>query len=109
MTLILDADDLVGVLDYPTAIDAVEGAFRDLGSGRVVMPVRLTIRVEAHEGVSAFMPAYLPGKGPARNQGRLGLREEQGEIWPPDGYQSILLPDAKSGMPMAIVDGTYVT
>ena len=45
MTLILDAEDLVGVLDYPTAIDAVEGAFRDLGSGKVVMPVRLTIRV----------------------------------------------------------------
>ncbi len=62
MTLILDANDLVGVLDYPTAIEAVDGAFRDLGSGNAFMPVRHTIRVEAHEGVSAFMPAYLPRK-----------------------------------------------
>jgi len=109
MTLILDADDLVGVLDYPTAIEAVEGAFRDLGSGKVVMPVRLTIRVEAHEGVSAFMPAYLPGKDQlgikvvsafGRNREKFGL---------PTVIGSILLLDAKSGMPMAIVDGTYVT
>ena len=86
MTLILDADDLVGVLDYPTAIDVVEGAFRDLGSGKVVMPVRLTIRVEAHEGVSTFMPAYLLGKD------ELGIKVVSAfvrnrEIWPPDGYR----------------------
>ncbi len=109
MTLILDANDLVGVLDYPTAIEAVDGAFRDLGSGNALMPVRHTIRVEAHEGVSAFMPAYLPGKDQlgikvvsafGRNREKFGL---------PTVIGSILLLDAKSGMPMAIVDGTYVT
>src|SRR5438445_4841510 len=109
MTLILDADDLVGVLDYPTAIDAVEGAFRDVGSGKVVMPVRLTIRVEADEGVSPFMPACLPEKDQlgikvvsafGRNREKFGL---------PTVIGSILLLDAKSGMSMAIVDGSYVT
>ena len=102
MTLVLDADDLVGVLDYPMAIEAVEGAFR--GSGKAVMPVRHTIRVEAHEGLSAFMPAYLPGKEElgikvvsafARNREKFGL---------PTVIGSILLLDAKSGMPMAIED-----
>jgi len=109
MTLILDAKDLVGILDYPTAIEAVEGAFRDLGSGNAVMPVRHTIRVEAHEGTSVFMPAYLTGKDQlgikvvsafARNREKFGL---------PTVIGSILLLDPKNGMPMAIVDGTYVT
>jgi len=109
MTLVLDANDLARVLDYPMAIEAVEGAFRDLGSGKAVMPVRHTIRIEAHEGLSAFMPAYLPGKEQlgikvvsafARNREKFGL---------PTVIGSILLLDAKSGMPTAIVDGTYVT
>ena len=109
MTLILDANDIVGILDYPTAIEAVEEAFRDLGSGNAVMPVRHTIRVEAHGGVSAFMPAYLPGKDQlgikvvsafAKNRENFGL---------PTVIGSILLLDSKSGLPMAIVDGTSVT
>ena len=109
MTLILDAKDLVGVLDYPTAIEAVEGAFRDLGSGNAVMPVRHTIRVEAHEGTSVFMPAYLTRKDQlgikvvsafARNREKFGL---------PTVIGSIILLDPKNGMPMAILDGAYVT
>jgi len=97
------------VLDYPAAIGAVEGAFRDLGAGSAVMPVRLTIRVEPHEGVSSFMPAYLPGKDQLGVKVVSAFHKNREGFGLPTVIGSILLLDARNGSPMAIVDGTSVT
>lgn len=109
MVLVIDEPTLGRVLSYPSAIAAVEEAFRDLGSGQAVMPVRLTIRVEPHEGTSSFMPAYLPGKDQLGVKIVSAFRKNKESFGLPTVIGSILLLDARSGSPMAIVDGTSVT
>ena len=109
MVLVIDEPTLGRVLSYPSAIGAVEEAFRDLGAGRAVMPVRLTIRVEPHEGASSFMPAYLPGKDQLGVKVVSAFRKNKESFGLPTVIGSILLLDARTGSPMAIVDGTSVT
>lgn len=87
----------------------MEEAFRDLGSGKAVMPVRLTIRVEPHEGVSNFMPAYLAGKDQLGVKIVSGFQRNKEDFGLPTVIGSILLLNARNGSPIAIVDGTSVT
>ncbi len=109
MVLVIDQPTLERVLDYPTAIAAVEGAFKDLGAGSAVMPVRLSIRVDPHEGLSSFMPAYLPGKDQLGVKVVSAFHGNRERFGLPTVIGSILLLDARNGSPMAIVDGTSVT
>lgn len=109
MVLVIDRTDLERVLDYPAAISAVEEAFRELESNKAIMPVRLTIRVEPHDGVSNFMPAYLSGKDQLGIKVVSGFQKNKERFGLPTVIGSILLLDARSGAPIAIVDGTYVT
>ena len=109
MVLVIDAVDVERVLDYPTAIGAVEDAFRDLGSGKAVMPVRLAIRVEPHDGMSSFMPAYLSGKNQLGIKIVSGFQRNKEKFGLPTVVGSILLLDARNGSLMSIIDGTSVT
>jgi alanine dehydrogenase len=109
MVLVIDESDVAKVLDYSTAIGAVEDAFREQGSGNTVMPVRLTIRVDRHEGVSAFMPAYLPGRDSLGIKVVSAFQKNKKDFGLPTVMGSIILLDSRSGAPMAVVDGTSVT
>src|SRR5262245_45653030 len=55
--LVLSADDVRSVIDMKQAIAAMREAFGQLSAGQARVPVRL--RVEGHNGVALFMPAYL--------------------------------------------------
>jgi len=62
MVLILDAQAVRAVLSMKDCIDIVEKAFAELALSNVVMPLRSTMRMARHDGVSLYMPAYVGGQ-----------------------------------------------
>lgn len=94
-------------LDMPTIIQALELAFREKGEGRVEMPPKPGI----HPGADAFihaMPAYIPALKSAGVKWVSGFPENHKRGLP---YISglLILNDAETGLPSAVMDCTRIT
>lgn len=108
--LILTRADVESLLTMPAAIDAVEEGFRRLAAGEVVMPQRVATPVAPHAGLHLSMPAFVMGEPGtltikivtvyAQNPVRYGLPMIQGVI---------LLHDARTGQPLALIDAEHLT
>ena len=59
--LILSRDDMRRALDAAELFEAMTDGFRRLAQGEWKIPLRVTIEMPAHDGVSLFMPAYCVG------------------------------------------------
>jgi len=106
--LILSGREVERCLAGAPLIEAMASAFKEVSARTAVMPVRLTIRLEQNSGLLSAMPAYLPGPQAfatklvtafANNPGR-GLPLIMGVV---------VLNDAETGQPLAILDGTVIT
>lgn len=92
----------------PEAITAVKEAFIQLSSGRAVVPPRTSLEIPEFGTTSLVMSAYLPGSK------RLGLklislcRANPGKGLP-FAQAVIIVMDAETGVPLAVMDGTYLT
>lgn len=110
MALVLTRQDVKELLTMKEAMDAVEEAFRQYALGKVVMPLRTTIRVPEHKGVNLAMPAYIGG-----DMGALGLKVVSVYGDNPQKYglatvlATVLLNDPKTGDLLAIMDGAWLT
>jgi alanine dehydrogenase len=108
--LILTRADVEALLTMTTAIDAVEEGFRRLAAGEVVLPQRVATNVAPHEGLHLSMPVFVRGEPGTltvkivtvygRNPARYGLPMIQGVI---------LLHDAQTGQPLALIDAEHLT
>lgn len=106
---ILTADDVRRAVPMSAAIDAVAAAFAQLSTGQATVPLRTAIgqpRLDAHTFV---MPAHLAGSG--------GLGLKVVSVFPhnparhglPSIHALVVLLDAETGRPAAVLDGTYLT
>ena len=107
--LILTADDLRRAAPMSAAIDAVAGAFVQLSSGQAIVPLRVPIGQPQLDAHTFFMPALLAGSNALgmkvvsvfpHNAARHGL---------PSIHALVVLLDAATGRPAAVMDGTYLT
>lgn len=107
MPLLLNRDQVSALLSMKECIDAVERAFAELAEGSAVLPLRTTL--DAGEGLSLYMPAFLPGRGALackvvtvypRNPGRHGL---------PTILGTIFLQDPHTGEVVCIMEGAGLT
>ncbi len=107
--LLLSRAEVEGLVSMREAIKAVEGAFRAKGLGKVQMPPKSYVYFKGHNGDFRVMPAYLEEMGAAgvkivnahpRNPKEHGL---------PTVMATILLLDPKTGAPLTIMDGTWIT
>jgi ornithine cyclodeaminase/alanine dehydrogenase-like protein (mu-crystallin family) len=109
MTKLLSRDDVMRVLDMGETIGILEKAFGDFAAGNAEMPQRTPILAPDHGGLALFMPAYLKGMG------ALGAKVVTVYKDNPTKYDlatvlgTIILLDQKTGAPMAIMDGGYLT
>ena len=109
MVLVLGRKDVEAVLTMKDTLVAVENAFRELGSGNVEMPHRLTVRVNKYMGLVESMPAYIGGID------ALGMKLISAYVENPSKYNlpmtvaTILLNDPTNGTLAAIMDGTWIT
>jgi len=109
MVLILTKMDLEKVLAMREVIEVVEGAFAQLAKGTVTMPLRTIIGVDKYKGFVLYMPAYLEGSD-ALAVKIVSLYEENLEKYGlPTIFATIQLNDPKTGMPLALMEGGYIT
>lgn len=105
---IISRDEVKSAITMAQAIETVEAAFAQLSRGRARVPIRTQLGVPLHDGVTLFMPAYL------EQSDQLGMKMvsvfsgniEQGL---PTINAMVTLVDAETGLPTAIIDGTYLT
>ncbi len=105
---IISRDEVKNAITMAQAIETVKVAFAQLSRGLARVPVRTQLGVPRHDGVTLFMPAYL------EESDELGMKMvsvfsgniEQGL---PTINAMVTLIDAETGLPTAIIDGTYLT
>jgi ornithine cyclodeaminase len=103
---LLRADDVRRLVPMSAAIDAVASAFTQLSSQKAQIPLRTT--VDANGGVTLFMPGYL------RDTRVLGGKvvsvfSDNAARGLPVVTAAVLLLDSATGLPRALLDGTYLT
>jgi alanine dehydrogenase len=108
-TLILTDEDVKKLLDMREVMEVVERAFKEKGLGRVQMPKKSYIFYDKYEGDLRVMPSYLEVldvsavkvvNSHPRNRIKYGL---------PTVMAVVVLVDPKSGFPMAIMSGSWLT
>ena len=106
-TLILTRDDVTRILTMDVAVPAVEAAFASHGSGEAVMPPKVYLPLEKHNGDFRAMPAFMDGAAGVKwvnmhpqNPSRHGL---------PSVIGTYILSDPETAVPLAIMDATVMT
>ncbi|MFC2169020.1 ornithine cyclodeaminase family protein [Acidobacteriota bacterium] len=105
---ILNQNDIKKSVSMIQAIHAVKKAFIQLSLGKAVVPLRTKISVKKHKGETLFMSAYLA------DSHSLGakivsvfpgnLEKRMSTI-----HALMIVVDAKTGLPEAIMDGAFLT
>jgi ornithine cyclodeaminase/alanine dehydrogenase-like protein (mu-crystallin family) len=106
--LYLSSDDVRRALPIAEAIEAMKGAFKDLALGGVTMPPRTRLSASGGAGVILVMSSSSEGIS------RLGLKfltlyERNRSVGLPLIQALVILADAETGMPLAILDGAALT
>jgi alanine dehydrogenase len=107
MTLYLTQDEVKEVLDMKSTLEAVENGFREMGNENIEMPPRVYLHFD--KGVLIAMPAYMPGLDAAGTKivtVHPGNKQAYGL---PAVIARIILNSPENGLPLAIMDGTYIT
>ena len=106
--IFLSEPDVKKYITMGEAIDAMESAFVQLANQRVVLPLRTAISIKNEQAVSLSMPVYL------EQEQQLGIKVVS--LFPNNHSQKIptingviLLLNATTGQPKALMDGTYLT
>lgn len=108
--LILNGKDVKRALPMNTAIDAMKQAYAALSDGRVEMPMRATLFIPPHEATGLFMPAFVKGdKGDGLAVKAVSLYPSNPSAGLPLIHAAVLVMDAKTGVPEALLEGGTLT
>lgn len=107
-TLILTHKDIRELLSMKDALRVVEGAFKAQGSGHTQMPAKIYIKLHQYNGDLRAMPAFIETTG-ACGIKWVSVYPENRIKGLPTVIAAIILNDAKTGFPLAIMDGTHIT
>jgi alanine dehydrogenase len=104
--LLLGRSKIEELLSIGEALKAVEHSFKLKTEGRAIMPPKLYLNLPEYQGDFRAMPAYIDGSAGVKwvsvypNNWRQNL---------PSVMAIIILCDANTGYPLAVMDGTYIT
>ena len=104
--LVLGAGEIRELISMGEALGVVEKAFRLGAEGKAVMPPKLYLELPDYHGDFRAMPCYVDGIAGLKwvcaypDNRRHNL---------PSVIATIILSDPKTGCPLAIMDGTYIT
>lgn len=104
--LLLNRKEIELCFSIRDAIESVETAFVENLKGSVESPLRTVI--PASGGNFLFMPAYMEAKGYAILK-TVNIFPGNFDKHLPTAPSSLILFDGKTGIPLAYLDGTYVT
>ena len=104
---VLDAATVEELLDTGDLIDALAAAMAELSAGTASMPPRIGSQVPERDGVLLVMPAYLPSTGSLSAKAVTLFPHNVGSV--PTHHAVVVVFDAASGAPRAVMDGAYLT
>lgn len=107
-TLLLDKKTIINLVDIKESIKAVEYSFKQLGRGKVKMPSKLYLCLDRHNGDFRAMPAYMEGLDTCGMKW-VNVHLGNKKLGLPTVMAVIILNDPKTGFPLCIMDGTYIT
>jgi ornithine cyclodeaminase/alanine dehydrogenase-like protein (mu-crystallin family) len=105
---ILSAEDVRQALPMVEAVEAMKSAFAQLSGGRADVPLRTSLEVPAHNGVTLFMPAYLADDDQMAVK-IVSVFNDNPTSNLPLIHALVVVVDAATGIPRAAMDGTYLT
>jgi ornithine cyclodeaminase len=108
LMLFLNRREVESLLDLDRLIEALGPAMAELSAGRLSMPARIMALVRDRGGLLAAMPVYLNSTST--------LSTKLVSVFPgneahgvPSHQAVILVFDAETGSPRALMDGTFIT
>jgi alanine dehydrogenase len=104
--LVFSREDVEAVLDLDRLVDALAAAMVDLSQGRADVPTRIATVVAERQGLLAAMPAFLPSAGSLTTK-LVSLFPQNTDV--PTHHAIIACFDPATGVPAALMDGTYIT
>ncbi len=107
-TLVIGEEEIRKVLTMRETMDAVEGAFREKGMGRVQMPPKMYIDYTKYHGDLRVMPSYLENLD-LTGVKIVNVHPENYMQNMPSVMATITLIDPKNGFPLAVMGGTWIT
>ncbi|MBC8487007.1 MAG: ornithine cyclodeaminase family protein [Bacteroidetes bacterium] len=107
MTLILNKNDVVSVLDMKDCMNVVENAFKELANGTAVLPLRTNIKPP--DGLSLYMPAYIKEMKALACKVVTVYKDNPKNHNLPVVIGKVLLQDPDTGDVICIMDGGYLT
>ena len=109
MIRLLSRNDVMQLLLMNDQIEILEKAFSDLSNNQTIMPQRTPILAEEHNGLALYMPAYVKGMGALGAKIVTVYKDNLSKYNLPTILGTIILLDDKTGAPIAIMDGGYLT
>ncbi|HEY75433.1 MAG TPA: hypothetical protein G4O00_04525 [Thermoflexia bacterium] len=105
---VLSREDVRRALPMREAVEAMKRAFAQLSQGQAQVPLRVALPVERHNGVTLFMPGYLAADD------RMAVKivsvfNDNPARGLPLIHALVVVVDAGTGAPTAVMDGTYLT
>jgi len=105
---LLSREDVRRALPMAKAIAAVRSAFAQLSTGQADVPVRVTLNVPRHQGVTLCMPGYL-SKADQMAVKIVSVFNDNPTRGLPLIHALVVVLDAETGAPIAVMDGTTLT
>jgi alanine dehydrogenase len=106
---LLTRPDVEQVLTMDETIAVMEDAFRAHGEGKVVQPSPVRIHVGKHEGRLTARAAYIEPMDAVGLKFTGGYYANPRKFGLPSILGVIILVDAKSGAPLAVMDASFIT
>jgi alanine dehydrogenase len=105
---ILSQNDVKRSVTMPQAIEVINQAFISLAQHKAILPPRTQVPVKEYEGITLFMPAYLP-ETESLGAKIVSVFPQNAKKNIPTIHAMVIICEAKTGQPSAILDGIYLT
>lgn len=106
--LILNAEEVRRALPMASAIEGMKVAYAQMSAGQALVPQRTQLPIDEHNGISIFMPAYLPASK--------ALAIKIVSVFPgnvmqgrPSIHGVVVALDSETGIPLALLEGSTLT
>jgi alanine dehydrogenase len=105
---ILSGEEVRKAMPMRQAVETIQKAFAQLSTGEADVPLRTGLQVPKHHGVTLFMPGYLAGDEQMAVK-IVSVFNDNPAKGLPLIHALVVVVDAETGAPAAVMDGTYLT
>jgi ornithine cyclodeaminase/alanine dehydrogenase-like protein (mu-crystallin family) len=107
--LVLSSDDVRGLLDMESCIDAMEDVLAALARDELSMPLRFVMRSPGVSELMGLMPAYRGGERPVFSLKEIVIAPDNSARGLDPHQGAVLLHDGETGLLQAVLSASAVT